>query len=313
MPNSRGAAARLRALPEAARGILFAVAAAGLFSLVPIFVRLLADTMPAMQIVFWRMLGGTVLMGLYFLATGIRGLHTRRLGGHALRTGANFFGMVLWFWGIALLPLDQAVALHFTFPLFAVVLAALALRERVGAHRAVAAGIGFTGVLIILRPGMGEADPAALVVLGAALLYALSAILTKILGRGESAAAIVFYSSLLSALAAALLSGWDWAAPAWRDLPWILGLGLCGTVAPFLFTRALQLGDASLIVPLDFLRLPMVSALAALLFAETPDVWSWVGAAVIFVAATYIGRREARRGAASAARQEARDRAPESC
>jgi drug/metabolite transporter (DMT)-like permease len=289
-------------LPGAVRGTLWMTLAAILFTGIPISVRMLSDHMGPAEIIFFRSVLGMAFMAPYFLWTGRSPLRTNVLKLHVQRSAINFFGMMLWFYALALIPLGQAVALHFTMPLFIVLLAALFLGERVDAGRWVATVTGFAGMLIVLRPGIVEVGLPSLAVLGSALLYGVAVTTIKVLTRTERAAVITFYSHLIMLVLAVVPTVAWWGAPVFADTPYLLMLAVCGTIAPFAVTRALHVMDASVVAPLDFLRLPFVAAAGFFLFAEIPDRWTIIGALVIIGATTNLARREAtaaRRGASS--------------
>ena len=279
--------------PGAVRGAFWMVLASALFTGMPISVRVLSDNMGPAEIIFFRSALGLVFMAPYFLWTGYRSLRTTMLKLHAQRSAINFVGMVLWFYALALIPLGQAVALHFTMPLFAVLLAALFLGERVGVGRWATTAVGFVGVLIVLRPGVAEIGLPALAVLGSAVFYGAALITIKVLTRTESAAVITFYSHLLMLILASIPTAVWWRAPRVEDVPYLLLIAVCGTLAPFAVTRALRVMDASIVAPLDFLRLPFTAAAGYFLFAEILDRWTILGALVIICATSYLARREA--------------------
>ena len=278
--------------PGAVRGTLWMVLAAALFTGMPIAVRMLSGHMGPSEIIFFRSVLGMAFMAPYFLWTRKRPLRTKALKLHIQRSAINFVGMVLWFYALALIPLGQAVALHFTLPLFIVLLAALFLGERVGWTRWAATALGFAGVVIVLRPGVVEIGPPALAVLGSAVFYAAAVITIKVLTRTESAAVITFYSHLIMMVLAIIPTIVWWGAPRLEDTPYLLLLAVCGTIAPFAVTRALRVMDASVVAPLDFLRLPFIVAAGFFLFAEIPDRWTVIGALVIIGATTCLTRRE---------------------
>ncbi len=279
--------------PGAVRGTLWMVLAAALFTGMPIAVRMLSDHMGPAEIIFFRSVLGMAFMAPYFMWTGKRPLRTNVVKLHVQRSAINFVGMVLWFYALALIPLGQAVALHFTMPLFIVILAALFLGEHVGPGRWAATAAGFAGVVIVLRPGAVEIGLPALAVLGSAALYGVAVTTIKVLTRTESAAVITFYSHLIMVVLASVPTVVWWGAPRLDDVPYLLLLAVCGTLAPFAVTRALRVMDASVAAPLDFLRLPFTGLAGFVLFAEIPDRWTVVGALVIIGAISFLARREA--------------------
>lgn len=282
------------AIPLVLKGVLWAVGAAAFHSLVPVAVRLLAGSMPAIEIVFLRNLIGLTALLAFFAWRGFGNLRTARLGMHFQRNVLNFAGMWFWFIALGMMPLGQAVALHFTVPLMAVLLAVMILGERPSALRWAATFIGFCGVLVILRPGVIEVGVPAMLVLGSALSYAGVATYTRVLGRTENASVTTFYYQLMLTVFAAGPAIWVWQMPGWDDVPALLLVAFSGTLAPYCLIRAYMYTEASMIAPVDFLRLPFTTLMAMLLFGEPTEIWTWVGAIIIFSSTTFITRHEAR-------------------
>lgn len=294
MNTRQSLVSRVGALPRPVRGTLWAVLAMVLFSLVPVGVKYLSDTMNSSQIVFLRSIMGLVIMIGFFWWRGFHNLRTRHTKLYVLRSFINFIGMVMWFYALALMPFADAVAIHFTLPLFTMILAVMFLGEKIGIRRAAAAIVGFAGVIVILRPGFSEVSPAALGVLASAALYAATVIIIKFVVRTDSAAVINFYSNLYMMIFAAIPTALDWAPISWDDAPAMIVLGLAGVTAPWCVTRALALLDASVVAPFDFLRLPFSAFTGFIFFAQTTTRWTWIGAAIIFGSTYYIARREAK-------------------
>lgn len=276
-------------------------AASFLFAVMNGAIRLLADGWgnPAgeglhpFQIAFLRNLFALGFMVPWLLHHGHAALRTSRLQMHLWRSAVGLVAMLTWFSAVAYLPLAEAVALNFTAPLFATAGAALILGETVRARRWSATGVGFLGMLIILRPGFTEITPLMTLPVIAAGFMACSVLIVKSLSRTEAPAAIVLYMNLLLTPLSLVPAAFVWRWPTATE--WILGLfiGLCAALAHNAFTRAFQAADASAVLPFDYARLPFVAAIGYLLFAEVPDSWTWVGAAVIAGAAIYIAQREA--------------------
>ena len=274
------------------RGIAIGILSMALFAAVHSSVRALSDTMSAFQIVFWRMSISVLLMMPWYAWKGFHLLRTKRLGMHVQRALVNFGGMILWFHAIAIVPLGKAVAIHFTLPLFVLVLAAVTLGEKTGPRRIAATAAGFGGMLVILRPGSAEIGLPEAMILGSALLYAATVIYLKAMVATEAPLALTFYTNCLICAFCVPPALIFWVVPTWGDLLPILALGVLGTFAPFLYTVALRTTDAGVLAPLDFLRLPFTAALAFALFGEVPEIWVWAGAAVIVLSTWYITVRE---------------------
>ena len=283
------------ALNPALQATIIAVAAMLLFSVVPPSVRLLSDTMSSWQIVFIRAVFGIVGIGGFFLWTGLHKLKSRQIKIHIVRSTFNFVGMVMWFWALGHIELAKGIAIHFTMPLFIVLLAVIFLKERIGPWRITAMLVGFGGVLVILRPGMIESGLPELAILGSAALYGGAVVFLKKVVESETPAAVTFYTNLFMALGCLVPTIVLWAPMTTADILPVLGLGVCGLFAPFMVAVALRKADASLIAAFDFLRLPFTALFGFVLFAEVPDEFVWLGAAIIFTSTYFIARREARK------------------
>jgi len=281
-------------------GALWMLAQAAAFSAMVATVRWLSPSFSPYEIVLFRCLVACALQLPWFLREGRRELTTDRRGTVCARGVFGFAGMAAWFAALGLVPLTDAVALQFTQPLFIIVGAALILGEGVGARRAVATLIGFAGALVIIRPGFEAVSPAILLVLVSVAFYAGTHLMTKSLAGRFSGAMLSFQFHAIALPLALVPSLADWSGPRWEHVPWILALGGFGTLAHMFLGRAYRLADASIVIPIDFSKLVMAAILGYVLFAETSDVWTWVGAVVIFAATTYVTRHESRRARAAA-------------
>jgi len=192
------------------------------------------------------------------------------------------------------LPLATVFAIEFTMPVWTAVLAALLLRERLTRPRVVMLALGLAGVLIILRPGFGFFHPAALVALAAAFLYAGNMIATKRLSSTDSPLAVLFWMSVVQTPLALVTALPQWVSPPASDLPWMLLIGVGSYTAHYCMTRAFKLADATVAVPIDFTRLPLIAVVGAVFYGEAFDPWIIAGAAVIFAGTYYSLTREMR-------------------
>ncbi|MEE8445703.1 MAG: DMT family transporter [Alphaproteobacteria bacterium] len=290
------AAARL---PASARGALWMLAEAASMAIMIAAVRhLTREGMPSHEVAFFRGFFGLLLLGPWLFAT----LRTRpsllwppewRL--ILLRNVLSVSGMIAMFVGIGGLAISDVVAIQFTHPLFVVIGAALILRETVGPARWSAVAAGFVGALIIIRPGFIDMNPLVFAVLFSALNNGGVQLITKHVSAGVPGSVLVFHMNLLLVPVALALAwdGWVWPPP--HLLPWIVAVGLFGTLAHVFLARAFRAADASLVGPVDFMRLPIAALLGWVLFAETSDAATWLGAAIIAIVVVAITRREARR------------------
>jgi drug/metabolite transporter (DMT)-like permease len=275
------------------RGVLWMVFACVAFACMGVVARYLTRFLPPEELVFFRNALALAWMLPWLARVGLVGLRTSNFRMYVGRSVLAFVSMFCWFSALVTLPLAEAIALGFTQPLFATVLAVLLLGEVVRLRRWTATVIGFLGAMIILRPGLEEVTSAHLLVLLSSATGAITSVVVKRLTRTEDPNTIVTYMTLLATPLALLaaLPGWIWPdAASWL---WLVALGLLGTVGHQAVTRAIGCLDASLVASLDFIRLPMAAALAWLAFGEIPDIWTWIGGAMIAAASVYIARREA--------------------
>jgi drug/metabolite transporter (DMT)-like permease len=262
------------------------------FSLMAVAVRELLHGMGVLQILFLRTLVTFVMVVGTIPRVGIAPLRTRRFPAHLARALMHLGGQLCWMYAIAALTLATVFAIEFTMPVWVALLAVLFLGERMNRGRAVALVLGLAGIAIILRPGLGAFHPAALVMVLGSMLYAGNMILTKRLSSTDSPFAVLFWMSAtqLPVTLGAALPGWVTPGPA--DLPWILVIGAGSFIAHYSMTRAMKLGDATLVVPVDFLRLPLIAVVGALFYGEPLEAAVFAGAVVIFAGSYYSLMRE---------------------
>ena len=292
LPKIRVAA--VAGLPAPMRGALWMCAAATAFALMVTLVRGLTDGLHPLQVVFFRTAFGLVAMLPWLLRQGFGVLRTAHLRQHLLRALVAILAMVGWFTTLSLMPLAEATALSFTAPVFTSVLAVLVLGEVMRLRRWTAVAIGFLGALIIIRPGFAAIQPAALLAIGTAAIWAFSTILIKTMARTESAGAITTYMALLTTPMTFLAALFVWRNPSLEQLGWAALLGAAGSAGHFCMSRALATADATLVAPFDYLRLPIVALIAFIAFGEVPSVWVWIGGGVIAASSIYIAQREGR-------------------
>lgn len=261
-----------------------------------VLVRQLSENYSAFEILFFRNLVAVCVLLPPALKAGLSTLKTQRLPLHCLRAVLSYIGVLLLFYGIANIPLPDVTALSFTQPLFVVVLAALILKESVTAARWLAVLTGFVGLLVIVRPGIVAIEVATLLVMLSAFSYAVSNICVKRLMTTDTANQSVFYFNLLMLPIALVPALFFWVTPPIEDLPIFIAIGVNGTIAVYAYARAFTLADASAVMPFDFLRMPMAAAAAYLLFSESGDLWTWVGAVIIFASSYALARSSRKSG-----------------
>lgn len=275
------------------RAALLMLGSTVFFGLMAVAIKLASQSLHAFEIAFFRNFFGLLAAAPLIYRLGPDLLRTSQFPRYLLRCVIGVISMFCGFWAIAHLPLAQAVTLSYSTPIFVTIAAVIFLREKVRARRWTAVAIGFIGVLVIMRPGTADFSAAMLVALTAAVLTGTVAIQIKQLSYTEPADRIVVWTTMLwvpLSLGPALFV-WEW--PRGIAWVWVAAAGLFGTGAHMLWTRALKLGDVSALVPISFMQLPLVAVAGFLLFAETLDRWTVIGAAIILGANAYIAHREA--------------------
>jgi drug/metabolite transporter (DMT)-like permease len=289
---------RWQAIPPNLRGILWSGLAGLLFALLNVFTLIPAQHLNPFVMAFLRYLFGTLFLVPIVLRLGVRRtMRTHRLPLHLFRGCIHAGGMFLWFIGLPLTTLASITALGFTGPIFVTIGAALFLGEDVRLRRWIAVAVGFAGAMIIIRPGIGDLGLGAIVILISTPIFSASNLISKALARTESAPTIVVWQNLTISLAAFPVALWFWQTPQWTDLLWFVAAGLCGTLGHMCQQNGYQLADITLLQPIGFLSLLWNALLGYFLFFQQPDIWTFVGAAVIFASALYISHREAVRRA----------------
>ncbi len=274
------------------RAALLMTLSAMLFGCMAVTIRLASSQLHPFEIAFFRNLFGLLFALPIVLRHGRSILYTQKLSLYFLRCLIGIVSMLAGFWALVNLPLAQAVAISYSTPLFVTIGAVLVLGEVVRARRWSAVMIGFIGVLVVVQPGADSFSLGTLIALLAAALSASVAISIKFLTRTEKPDTIVLYTTLIWVPMSLLPALWVWETPIGITWLWIIAAGMFGTMAHMLWTRALNLGDASAITPISFVQLPFVAVAAYFLFDEAMTRWTVIGSAIIFAANIYIARRE---------------------
>mgnify|MGYP001278398932 CR=1 FL=1 len=287
----------LSAIPASLRGIVLMLISTLFFTGMQVLARHVAEELHPFEVAFFRNFFGLVVLAPIAARAGLSALRTKRLHVHAARSVLQTAGMLTFFTALTLAPLAQIVTLSFTAPLFAAVGAVWFLHERAGAKRMLALLAGFAGALIVIRPGFAEVNIGSLLVIGSSFVWAGSMLLIKVLGRTDSTVTTTLYMGLFMvplSLGPALFF-WQWPAPeAWA---WLALIGAFGAGGHLALAQALKEEDTTRIVPVDFTRLLWAALLGFIVFGEIPDVWTWVGGAVIFAAITLVALQDRGRDA----------------
>ncbi len=258
-------------------------------------VRYLGSDLPAPESAFIRYAFGLVLMLPAYWRLIRKPLPAGLWRAFTLRGFAHAFGVSLWFFAMARIPIAEVTAIGYVTPIFVTIGAAIFLGERLRLPRVIGVLAGLTGALIILRPGFEEISIGQIAMLGAAPFFTISYLMTKSLTGRTDSETIVAMLTLFCTLFLLPMALWDWVTPSWSELGWLFVTAICATFGHYAMTRALAAAPISVTQPITFLQLVWATALGILVFSEPVDPWVLIGGAIIVAAATYISHREAKR------------------
>ena len=268
------------------------------FCLMAVSIRVLAKNLTIFEILAVRAgTGFLVMLAAVALRPTLRlAIRTFRLPLHLFRNGIHLTAQFLWAKSVILLPLATVFALEFTAPAWTMLIAVPVLGERLTKSRVGAVVLGLIGVLVILRPGTATFQPAALLVLAAALLYAGTFITTKQLTATDSTFAIVFWMNVIQFPITMLGSDPLFVTKLNLDqLPAFVALGVSGLLSHFCLANAFRAADASVVVPIDFMRIPLIALIGWWFYSERIDVLVFAGAVLIIAGVLWNLRAEAAR------------------
>jgi drug/metabolite transporter (DMT)-like permease len=247
--------------------------------------RAVASNLDTFEIMTFRSIIGVLIIGTIVLLKGRQQeLMTRRFPLHFIRNVAHFTGQNLWFFALTVIPLGQVFALEFTSPLWVLFLSPLLLGERLSTPRVLAGIIGFIGIWIVARPDFDNINTGVLAAAASAIGFACTAIFTRKLTQTETILNILFYLTVIQLGLGITCAGYDGdiALPEVQNIPWLVLIGCAGLLAHFCLTSALAIAPATVVMPIDFIRLPVIVLIGALVYAEPFDPLVILGGILIF-------------------------------
>lgn len=272
-------------ISDTLKAVLWMICATLSFSVMAVAGREISSNLDTFEIMLYRsVLGGLIILSALTILGRWNEVTARNKSLHIFRNIGHFAGQNLWFYGVATIPLAQVFALEFTTPLWIALLAPIFLDERWTRTRSAAILLGFTGVLLVAQPGRVEISPGVFAAASAALGFTISILSTKALGlRGHSTLNILLWMTMTQTLFGLICAGYDGniTLPGKDDIIFIIAIGVGGLTAHFCFTSALKLAPASLVSPMDFIRLPLIGILGWALYGETVNLIFVAGAALI--------------------------------
>jgi drug/metabolite transporter (DMT)-like permease len=226
-------------------------------------------------------LGLLLLYPLIRAKGGFAVVKTARFPQHAARNLIHYSAQLGWFFALTLIPIGQVVAIEFTMPVWTAILAAMFLGERMTPSKAAAIVLGIVGVVIIVRPATGEVNPGQLIALAAAVGFGISVAMVKSLTRTEQTLGIIFWMLVVQSVAGFLPALYVWTWPPTYIWGWVFLLALCGTFSHYCMARAMLHADATVVIPMDFLRVPLTATAGWLIYSERLDMFTVLGAVLI--------------------------------
>ncbi len=285
---------RAAPLSTAVLSSLLMLGAVVMFSAAHGLVRYASSELHPFEIAFLRSFFGLAFM-LPFIMKGpdYSDLRVKLPKIHLIRGFSSSMATIAWFTAVAIMPLGEAVALNFTAPLFATILAAIFLHEAVRFRRWSGTFIGFIGVLIVVRPGVDSVELGALLALGSAMLISVNVLMIRVLAQTDSTRSIVASFNMFLTIFTLIPALFVWQWPSWTMIGVTFAVGAMTTIAHLLMTRAMRMAEASAVIPLDFMRLPVSAAIGFFFFSEILDTWTIIGALIIGTSTVYVARNEA--------------------
>ena len=264
------------------------------FTIMTTLIREVAQDIHPFEVGFFRCLTNLLCMLPFVFRTGSIIWQSDNHKVYVFRGVIGVGFLLTFFPGAAMIPVSDSMALFFTAPLFGTILVLLFLGERIHTRRIAALVAGFCGALIILRPGFDEVNIGALLVLLGALFTAASSSIIKYATRTDHPDKVVFYLMLYATPLILIPALMVWTTPTVWQVTLMVGIGLLATMNQRFMSRAFAAADATAVFPFEFIRLPFAAIIGWLAFSEVPDIWVWIGGAIIFSASVYIAHREAK-------------------
>lgn len=264
-----------------------------LFAGLGAFAKLCAESMPPLEVIFFRNVACVLFLLPLLWVRGPTLWQSSQFKLYGLRVGLQMISMAAWFTAIAMIPMAELIAVGFLSPLVGTIFAVLFLSEVVRGRRWAALFFGFAGAMIILRPGSSDFGLGQICALASAILAGMIGPMVKQLTTNDDADKIVFLTNVMLVPLSLLVALPVWVWPPLEVMPYVIGMGVCGVIGHVAHVRAYAATDASLVFTYEFSRLPFAAGIGWFFFGETIDMWTIAGALIIFGSAVYIVRREA--------------------
>jgi drug/metabolite transporter (DMT)-like permease len=276
-------------------GILLIVLAMTIVPIMDVLAKVLSARYPVIEIVWARYFFHLLyLLPIVVIRFGASALMPRHPVLQIFRGGLLMVSTLLFFSAIAQMPISDALALVFIAPLIVTVLSPFILAEQVGGRRWAAVWTGFFGALVIIRPGFVSIDTGTVLALSAGVIYAFYIIATRKLSGTSPPLVTLTYTALLGAVVTSAIVPFQWVMPGLFDLSLMAAMGACAAAGHFLLIKAFDYAPASVLAPFGYSEIIMATIIGFIVFGNFPDIWTWLGIAIIISSGIYISIRERR-------------------
>ena len=279
-------------LPGAIRAGFWITCAGACFTGMMTIARTLSPELSILVVVFFRATFGLMFLLPTAFSNGGRRLRTKKYPLFALRGISAYLSVTFFFLAATYIPLGDIAAIGFTRPVFACIAAILILGELARTRRWAAIAIGMLGALIVVRPGFQEINPGILYAFAAVMLSVCNSIMIKYLSRTEHPDTIAIYQAVFVAPYALIVALFVWKTPTLEQFGWLLLIGAFGALTQRALARSFHAADATVVITLDFIRLPIAAIIGLVVFSEWPVIWVWIGSVVIVASSFLLTKKE---------------------
>lgn len=262
------------------------------FSAMHATIKLVSSDIHPFEVAFFRNFFGLIALFPFFFKYGFSPLKTKHIGLHGIRVGLNICSMMAFFYAISITPLAEVITLSFAAPIVATILAIFFFKEIVALSRWLAILLGFAGTIVVLRPLYAEISLGPILALLSAITWGAAVILIKILSKTESSLTITAYMVLLLTPLSLIPALFVWQWPSLEQLGWLALIGCFGTIGHLSMNQAIKKAPTNVVMPIDFVRLVWVAIIGYIVFAEVPDIFVWIGGAMICTSGLWIAQLE---------------------
>ena len=273
--------------------ILLSLLGTGTAAIMVSGIKLLSQDLNPFIIAFYRCLFGVIIMLPFMIYNYPEAWKTHNIKLQFVRSAINVYSMISWFTAIGTLQLEKAAAIGFTTPLFTTILAIIFLGEVIRIQRITALIVGFIGILVVIRPGYIPFESGALWLLSAAISFSIVIIIVKKLTEKDSSLTTAFYQMAFMVPPTFLIALFFWESININQFLLFIFVAIAGFITQFSFAQCLKMAETTFIMPIQFTKLIWLSLIGYFFFMEVPDIWTWIGASIIFSSILFIAYREA--------------------